>query len=50
MTLYCKVIKGFMLSSMQLQSFADRLECVYINLLLRQHFDAFHQFKILAEE
>lgn len=39
-----------MLTRLQLDAFAERLENVYIDLLLRTHFKALEQFKKQAEE
>lgn len=44
-SLYCKVIKGFMINQMQLNAFAERLENVYVNILLNTHFKAIKEFK-----
>ena len=38
MSLYCKVIKGFMLEQMRVSMFRERLENVYVGMLLGNHF------------
>jgi hypothetical protein len=50
MTLYCKVFKALMLSSLQLRTFEERLEDVYVKMLLKNHFEAMKEFKFVVGE
>ena len=45
MSLFCKVMKGFMMEQMRVSMFRERLENVYVGMLTRNHFLAFKKFR-----
>ena len=49
MTLYCKVVKALMISSLQLRTFEEHLEDIYMKMLLKNHFEAMKEFKAVTE-
>ena len=49
-SLYAKVFKGLMINRLLLDSFAERLENVYVDILLRTHFNAIKKFKAISEQ